>query len=119
MTGRIEERGGRRENAGRKVAGSSEAAALARYNEAKADHEETKAEAAAFELAIKRGEYLPRASVQLAASTAAASLVQALRSLPDNLEREFRLDPDVVANIEARIDEALADLSKQFEAMTQ
>jgi phage terminase Nu1 subunit (DNA packaging protein) len=110
--------GGYREGAGRKAADHPDADALESYNAARARHETTKADAAELDLAIKRGQYLAREPIRLAAATAVAAVVQALRSLPDNLEREFHLSPEVTEAIEARVDEALADLGRQFKAMT-
>lgn len=90
---------------------------MASYNEARARHEWLKVADAELSLSIRRGEYLPRAPIQLAAATIAQSIVQTMRSLPDALEREFKLPPEVVEAVEKRIDEALADLAAQFKAM--
>lgn len=109
--------GGAREGAGRKPEGSSSSVAIARFNEARARHEEIKAEAAALDLSIRQGQHLPRDKVQAAAAVAVAGLVQAMRSLGPSLERELSLAPEVAAAIEARIDDALADLSRQFKAL--
>lgn len=110
--------GGAREGAGRKGHDDPSTPALQRYNEARARHEEIKADGAALELSIKRGEYLPREPIRLAAAAAVASVVQALRSMPDTLERKFNLSPEVTEAIEKCVDEALADLGRQFKAMT-
>lgn len=110
--------GGVRQGAGRPGADSADAVPLASYNEARARHENTKADLAALDLSIKLGDHLPREPIRIAAATAVASVVQALRSLPDSLEREFHLDPEVTEAISARIDEALADLGRQFKAMS-
>lgn len=109
--------GGKREGAGRKAEGSSASAALKRYNEARALHEEVKAQSAALDLSIRQKQHLPRAQVQAAASIAVGSLVQAMRSIGPSLERELNLAPEVAAAIEARVDDALADLSRQFKAL--
>lgn len=92
--------------------------ALQRYNEERARHEKIKADAAEFDLDIKRGQYLPRTAVQGASAIAVAAVVQSMRSLGDKLEREFKLPPEVAEAIEATIDEALADIGKQFKAMS-
>lgn len=110
--------GGRREGAGRKPASETDNEAIASYNAHRARHEAIKADSAELELSIKRGQYLARDPIRSAAATAVAAIVQALRSLPDNLEREFSLEPEVVESISMRIDEALADLGKQFKAMS-
>lgn len=118
MSGVIGGHGGAREGSGRKGPDDPSTPALQSYNEARAAHEWLKVADAELALSIKRGEYLPRAPIQLAAATAVAAVVQALRSLPDALEREFKLPPDVVEAVEKRIDETLADLGAQFKAMS-
>lgn len=118
MSERIGGHGGRREGAGAKPAAERSAPEdLAAYNKAKARVEEAKAEDAELNLAIKRGEYVLRTAVQTASATAVAAVVQSLRSLPDNLERKFNLKPEVVEAISVQIDDALAELGRQFKAM--
>lgn len=118
MTERIGGHGGKREGAGRKPASERTASEdLEAYNKAKARVEEAKAEDAEFNLAIKKREYVLRSAVQTASATAVAAIVQSLRSLPDNLERKFNLKPEVVESIAKQVDEALAELGRQFKAM--
>lgn len=77
-----------------------------------------RADRAELELAIRRGEFLPRVAQQTAAATALALLAQSLRALPDNLERTLSLAPDVAEQIAVGIDAALAECAAAFRAMT-
>ena len=78
-----------------------------------------KADEREFNLEVSRGNYLPRDIQRQAAATALAVLTQSLRSVPDNLEREFSLAPEVVESIAVQIDNALAEISAAFKAMTE
>lgn len=65
-----------------------------------------------LELAKRRGELLPREDVRQAAAEAFQVVAQALRSIPDNLERSAGIDPEQAAAVERVIDgisERLAD----------
>jgi len=61
---------------------------------------------------------LPRDVQRQASATALAVLTQSLRSIPDNLEREFSLKPEVAEAIAVQIDSALAEIAGAFKAMT-
>lgn len=118
MTERIGGHGGKREGAGAKPGVErSSAEDLAAYNRARTRVEEAKAEDAEMNLAIKKRDYVLRTAVQTASATAVAAIVQTLRSLPDNLERKYSLKPEIVEAIAQDIDEALAELGRQFKAM--
>ena len=110
--------GGQRDGAGRKAAGYEKSDDLKSLDSAKARHESLKADLAELALRVKRGELVERAGVQSAAATALATLAQALRSIPDSLERELNLDPDTSERVGAMIDSALDDLADTFEMMT-
>jgi phage terminase Nu1 subunit (DNA packaging protein) len=60
---------------------------------------------------IKSGLYVERAAVQEVCATLLAALAQALRSLPDNLERKFNMPPDQVAEVTEVIDATLSDIA--------
>lgn len=117
--------GGAREGAGRprgSVGGdklnAERAAARYDFEAERARHERIKADEREFEFAVKRGEYLPRAVQQSAAATALAVLTQALRSIPDNLERTLGLAPEAVEMVARQIDDGLAEVAAAFRAMT-
>ncbi len=57
---------------------------------------------------IDSGEYLSRTAFREAAATVLSEIAQALRSLPDALERRHGLAPDVVQAVETTIDDVLA-----------
>lgn len=103
---------------GPKPPGSAEAETQARYDEERALHERVKREQRELALEIERGNYLPRDAQRQAAATALAVLTQALRSIPDNLERSLGLDPSAVEAVGIQIDAALADAAQAFRAMT-
>lgn len=104
--------GGAREGAGRPAGPRSEAAR--RFEESRARHEEAKAGREILKLKIETGEYLSRAAYQQANATALAMLTQAIRSIPDNLEREFKLPPEVLEAISEMHDAALENVANQF-----
>ena len=109
--------GGARPNSGPKAPGSREARTQAIYDEERAEHERVKREQREFALARERGEYLPREVQRQAAATALAVLTQALRSIPDNLERTMSLAPEVVEAVAVQIDAALSEVATAFRAM--
>lgn len=111
--------GGARERAGRKTDEENATPALVLYNESRARKEAAQASMAELDLGVKAGQLLQRDAIKSASSIAFASFVQQMRSLPDNLEREFGISPLVAEQIGKAIDEALADLSKQFKAMSE
>lgn len=69
--------------------------------------EEALAELKALELKVETGKYLPREAFQEATATVLATVSQALRSLPDMLERQHNLPPEVLQVVENTIDEVL------------
>lgn len=88
------------------------ARAQARKEEAQAGREEIK-------LKVEAGEYLPRAAFREACATLLASVAQAMRSIPDNLERKCNLEPEAMALVEATIDSAMGDLALGLEMFTE
>lgn len=109
--------GGAREGAGRKSAAENSTEAAVLYNESRARKENALAGIAELDLGEKAGALLPRDKVKSAASIAFATFVQTMRSVPDNLERDLGIAPEVAEAIGVAIDEALADLGQQFKAM--
>lgn len=114
-------RGGRREGAGRKSAkteGATDKAHILRAT-ALAHKEGYLAKLAELDYKIKSGEYVARAEVRQATSTAFATIAQTLRSIPDNLERRLGISPAVAQEIELLIDGAMNDLADQLEKMSR
>lgn len=68
---------------------------------------------------IDSGEYLPRTAFREAAATVLAEIAQALRSLPDALERRHGLSPEVVQAVEATIDDTLSGAASTLELFVQ
>ena len=110
--------GGARPGAGRKPADYVPSDDRLDYEAARARNESAKADLNELDLAIKRGEYVPRAEVQAATATALSALSQTLRSVPDNLERTLGLSPDIAQEVGRQIDAALDDLATRFEELT-
>ena len=110
--------GGARPDAGRKPADYVPSDDRLDYEAARARNESAKADLNELDLAIKRGEYVPRAEVQAATATALSALSQTLRSVPDNLERTLGLSPDIAQEVGRQIDAALDDMATRFEELT-
>jgi phage terminase Nu1 subunit (DNA packaging protein) len=110
--------GGYREGAGRKPAGYEHPEGRADFERERAEHERVKREQRELKLAIERGEYVSRAAVRQASATALSLLTQAIRSIPDNCERQFALPPDVVEGMQRQIDDALSEVALAFRAMS-
>ena len=110
--------GGARPGAGRKPADYTPSDDRLDYEAARARNESAKADLNELDLAIKRGEYVPRAEVQAATATALSALSQTLRSVPDNLERTLGLSPDIAQEVGRQIDAALDDMATRFEELT-
>ena len=70
--------------------------------------EESIAGLRALELQVETKKYLPRDAYREATATLLATLSQALRSIPDTLERKHGLPPAALQYIEATIDEQLS-----------
>lgn len=70
--------------------------------------EESIAGLKALELQVETKKYLPRDAYREATATLLATLSQALRSIPDTLERKHSLPPAALQYIEATIDEQLS-----------
>jgi phage terminase Nu1 subunit (DNA packaging protein) len=100
--------GGARRNSGPKPKGYVKPDEIIDLDKARARNEQAKAELNELKLKVETGEYVSRDAVRQASATMLATLSQALRSLPDNLERKFNLAPDVLQFIGKEID-ALTD----------
>lgn len=111
--------GGFREGAGRKPEGYEHPEGRIEFEKERAEHEKVKKDQRALALEIARGNYLPREAQRQAAATALAVLTQSLRSIPDNLERQMALQPELVEAIALQIDSALSECAVAFQAMTK
>ena len=109
--------GGRREGAGQKPAGYEPPPEKVALDEIRAQHEAVKKAEREFKLAREQGQFVSRDAVRQASATALALLSQAVRSIPDNCERQLGLQPDVVAAIQEQCDAALTELAAAFKAM--
>lgn len=110
--------GGSRPGSGRKPQGYEKSDDLKNLDAAKARHESVKADLAELELRKRRSEVVEREAVRGAAAMALQTLAQALRSIPDALERELNLAPEVAEAVGRMIDSGLDDLADSFEMMT-
>lgn len=122
--------GGARAGAGRprKYGGSGElrvkdepdeGSVSGRYDRAKADEMEAKAGLKIIELEVSRGNLVERGAIQAAAATAIQMFTQAVRSIPDELERREGVAADTCEKISVALDQAMAILASELEAMTR
>lgn len=73
------------------------------------------AKRAEFELQIREGEYLPRDAIRSGVAQAYATVANALRSIPDLLERQG-CEVDTCDEVERIIDGVCSDLANRLEA---
>lgn len=106
--------GGQRPNSGRKSRDVERDADYANYGKARARKEAALAGQEEIELAKQAGEIVARESVRDATATAYATIAQSLRAIPDNLERQMGIQPEVAERIGQMIDEAMADLAEEL-----
>ena len=64
---------------------------------------------------IDSGNYLPRSAYREASATLLAEVAQALRSIPDMLERKFSLPPEALVMVQTVIDDQLNTLADGLE----
>jgi phage terminase Nu1 subunit (DNA packaging protein) len=110
--------GGARKNSGPKPSGYQKPEEDVDYGKARARHEQIKADLAELKLKVETGRYVERDAVRQASATMLATLSQALRSLPDNLERKFNLSPDVLQHIAREIDSLTDDMAQDLAMFT-
>lgn len=111
-------RGGARPGSGPKPKGYVKPPEAVELDKARARKEAANAALAELELAKKTGAQVDRMAVRQASATALASLVQSLRSIPDNLERRLGVSPEVAQAVGEMIDATLDTLADEFELMT-
>lgn len=112
-------RGGKRVGAGRPSGNkpgpeASEDSKL--YNASRARKEAADANLKELDFKVKTGQYVSRAAVIEASATAMSNLAQALRSVPDGLERKG-LEPRFCEIVGSAIDTALQEAADLFEMM--
>lgn len=90
-----------------------------RFDRAKARKEEALAGIHELNLKIQSGAYLPRDAYREASATALSTLSQALRSLPDLLERKHALSPEALQMVEHLVDQVLNDAANQLALFTE
>lgn len=110
--------GGARSGAGRKPKDYEPPAEKLDYEVARARNESAKADLAELDFRRKSGEVVDRGAVRQASAHAWASAAQALRAVPDMLERKCGLAPEQAEAAAAVIDAVLNDLADEFELMT-
>lgn len=111
-------RGGVRPGAGQPPAGYRPPEGRADFELERARHEKIKADQRELKLAIERNQYVSRDAVRQASATLLAIMTQALRSLPDGLERKYSLAPEVVESIGADIDGMLSEIAATLKAVS-
>ena len=110
--------GGARRGAGTKPAGYVKPDEAKDYDRARARNEDAKAGLNEIELKRAQGEYLSRTAFREACATLLSEVAQALRSIPDQLERKHALPPTAVQMVEQTIDNALSTLAGGLELFT-
>lgn len=111
--------GGRRAGSGNKgkaVRDATEDAHI-RYSKSRAEHEEAKAKLAQLSFLVESGKYVARDDVQRASAIAWAAASQTLRAIPDNIERQLGVSPEVSERVALAIDDVMADLAIELEKM--
>lgn len=108
--------GGAREGAGRK--GYEKSEDQKNLDTQKARHEKVKADLAELEYRERVGELVTRAAVKQAVATLLQTLAQGLRTVPDVLERQHAVAPEIAEVVGREIDDALEGLAKGLEMFT-
>lgn len=85
------------------------------YATGKARKEMAHAAKAELEFRIKDGQYLPREKIRGALAEAYQAVAQALRSIPDNLERKLGITPELAEIVSSAIDDAMGELAYAME----
>lgn len=115
--GNMNGHGGARAGAGRKSKDYVKPQEVVDFEKARARHEAAKADKAELDFKIQSGEYISRTAVVQATATAYAAVAQALRSLPDHLERRLAVAPEIAEEVSRVIDDSLNELANTFETM--
>ena len=108
--------GGARRGAGAKPQGYQKPEEQLDYDKAKARNEAAKAALNELDFKVKSGEYVSRAAVRQATATVMASLVQGMRSLSDNLERQG-LPPEWCVKVDEAVNASLSEVGAELELL--
>lgn len=108
-------RGGARPNAGRKTRDEEEDSDYVNYGKARARKEAAQADKAEIEAAQMAGSIVDRNAVRDAVAKAFSTISQSLRAIPDSLERQIGLAPEIAEKVGAMIDEAMGELANELE----
>lgn len=116
--------GGARPRAGRKKAADKAQAEpgeketpYQRFERARADKEEALARQALVKAALEEGVVVSREAVQAAAAKAFSMCSQSLDAIPDNLERQMALAPEIAEKVAQYINEAKAQLAEDLQRL--
>lgn len=116
--------GGARPRSGRKKAADKaqaepgeNATPYQRFERARADKEEALARQALVKAVLEEGVVVSREAVQSAAAKAFSMCSQSLDAIPDNLERQMALDPEIAAKVGQYINEAKAQLAQDLQRL--
>lgn len=115
---KVTKHGGAREGAGRKPKAYVKPKEVVDFEAARARNEAAKADQNELDFRIKSGQYVARSAVQQASAVAVSGMAQTLRSIRDNLEHRG-VPLDVCEQVDAVIQEALDDMSKQMFKMSE
>lgn len=110
-TPKLNTHGGARRGAGRKRKDYSPSEAQAEYEDAHARRISAEADMLSIKLHEKAAAYVSREAVQDATRTAYGSIHAAIAPIPSLLKRRPGLTPDVVAEVDKAVREALTDLA--------
>jgi phage terminase Nu1 subunit (DNA packaging protein) len=110
---------GDKSRVGRKTNDVRDESSYQEYARAKARKESALADKAELEAAKMVGALVERAAVRDAAAKALATISQAIRAIPDTLERRMGIAPDVVQAVEQQIDESMDELAADLERLCQ
>lgn len=108
---------GDKSHVGRKSNAVRDESGYADYALAKARRETALADIAELEAAKMQGTLVNRDAVRNSSAKALSTISQALRSIPDTLERRLGLAPDVIQAIEELIDESMSELAADLGKM--
>jgi len=106
--------GGARAGAGRKPKDWKPPPEKVDLDAERALHEKIKRQRAEFDFEVQKGAYVPREVVRQATATIFSGMVQTLRSLSDNLERQG-VAPEVCVKVDAAVNEVLAQIGQDLQ----
>lgn len=111
----VGQRGGKREGAGRKPkSDGSSGDPYVLLAKAKAKHEIYRANIAELDFRKRSGELLERSDVEVASARLHSFLAQALRNMPDDLERRCGLSAEHVQFVQDYIDSLTSDIGAKL-----